>query len=375
MTKYSLPDEIRGEDQIEATSLIEALWSIKDAWIEGEYLVAYQGFHEGESVRLTAQTSQTMLSEFLGLMDASDEIIKNYAQKWGLLGLCIQHSLPFTHAEGCYWKVGTTELYDKEGDSKLSNRRVRTPVYEPLAAWRGFARKASAIINLAKNLKGDEPGDPNDWATLGEDFILNFPAWMIEPRAGHSEVDRGMTPQLTKRERVRVEQGRLGSIVSDWLVMAGTIPRFQWRYARTDLFLSPRISLAPLFNAIIVQIMLFINGTPGWASCANCGRLILLRKGQILSRRAFCLGKQCGKKAVNREAARRKRLIDQEFPDREKRKAKLTPAQVKEFKRQVHAAKKREQPLRPLISRCAIKYKVSESLLYKIKEGKTRSNI
>src|SRR5205809_197357 len=106
--------------------------------LEGDRLVFRDVWDFGPRV----QPGAPMLTEFVKLRDAPAERIRNYAARWGLLFIC-EHGLPITHnppqaslTDDGGWREeegGCAPLGFVETDGAV--------IYEPLEAWRGFARE------------------------------------------------------------------------------------------------------------------------------------------------------------------------------------------------------------------------------------------
>ena len=98
------------------------------------------------------------LWSFLKLANATDGKIAQFAEAWGPLGICV-HGKTVTHAgecqllrwEDCPW------LSDEER-SRCPDDAAPLEYWEPLAAWRFYARQFAAILVMASELnKGRVP--------------------------------------------------------------------------------------------------------------------------------------------------------------------------------------------------------------------------
>jgi DNA-directed RNA polymerase subunit RPC12/RpoP len=118
----------------------------------GAPLVAWSG----QSERLLWDSPS--LWAFLKLANAPDDEIVQFAKAWGPLGICV-HGKTVMHADGCQllrWE-DCPWLSDEER-SRWTDDEAPPEYWEPLAAWRFYARQFAAILVMASELnKGRVP--------------------------------------------------------------------------------------------------------------------------------------------------------------------------------------------------------------------------
>lgn len=91
----------------------------------------------------------SVLWRFLELARASDEEIIAFAQEWGPLGICM-HGLPYFHDAGCYPLSWEDQVWLPDEERKCPPEAAAwAACWEPLEAWRFYARQFSAILVLA----------------------------------------------------------------------------------------------------------------------------------------------------------------------------------------------------------------------------------
>src|SRR5207247_2601592 len=142
--------------------------------------------------------------QFLELGEARSETIRDYARRWGVLGIC-RHGLPASHnpqratpdntmSPSDVLNVTAARRRSVRGEAELrrfideatialdawadsmnvyactplgreerdANLPARALAWEPLDKWRLFARQAISILNVADRLKDGTPGRAAD---------------------------------------------------------------------------------------------------------------------------------------------------------------------------------------------------------------------
>jgi hypothetical protein len=118
-----------------------------------------------------------LLEDFLGLVDAPDSRICRYARRWGVLYIC-RHNLPARHnsrpqptAKTAHFK----QCYLRQtGDGK--------GYWEPLAVWRDYARRASALLGIADSLHAGRPGNSEHWRVIYSGVPAKMSMGLVERR-------------------------------------------------------------------------------------------------------------------------------------------------------------------------------------------------
>lgn len=242
-----------------------------------------------------------LLSGFLKLGHAQPGAIKGFAEQWGVLELC-QHDLPSLHSPACRPR-------GKRGEFQ----------WEPIDAWRYYARQAVALLNIAARLHGDKPGSVEDWNTIYERPLRYLPQQLGELEMVCEMIGLGPIPdhrrlvisvggvQLVarpiqmERKRDEVLAGQrfvLAAILNyGWLDMGGVRPAFQWAG-------SPRVALLSrnLFGALAANLIFAIARTQGLAMCTACGTPFIPSRRPVPGRRSYC--PSCGRQAATRDASR-----------------------------------------------------------------------
>jgi hypothetical protein len=179
-----------------------------------------------------------MLARFLRLHSATDETILGYARRWGVLGIC-DHGLPCSHNHCLPMLCPTRE-------KGLSFRLM-----EPLAAWRGWSKKAQALISIGAHLNQGKVAHVEDWQVIKD---LPF----------FGQV--GTEPVM---ESVTDARRELADELDGWISIGQVRPRISWRKDRARFSLDAVSSGPNLFGLLALNIAVAIAAGEG-AGCVLC---------------------------------------------------------------------------------------------------------
>ena len=245
-----------------------------------------------------------LLEQFLRLRDAPASQILRYAQRWGVLGLC-EHDFPAQHPPE-YWPSRAIEGHvcpyahdDPWGAGRSrSSRRPPRPAprskrpdqrwpaartdfhicfvrgysedgwyvgkpWEPLEAWRTWARRAHAFLAVAAALQQKQVGVEADWRM-----------------ATDSRMETPRTPADGWRA--------LTYYAGFWLKAADVRPWPQFQDGMVRFAIGSDWGHSPLFGAIAVQLVLAISGTPGFAVCDACRNVYAPLRSPRAGERHYC---------------------------------------------------------------------------------------
>lgn len=181
------------------------------------------------------------LDEFIKLADAPPERVRDFARRWGVLGICA-HGDPYPHRSGpdggCH-PLGVPTLgpaFDPSGSL----------AWDALRPWYRYARKARAIVSAAARLYANEAPDDDDWREI-EGGVFSREADALDQGLeqglppGVQEAQRRMEAAAKARFDERFEQHmrprreipelarrELADAVSEWLGSAALLPRLRW---------------------------------------------------------------------------------------------------------------------------------------------------
>jgi hypothetical protein len=226
-----------------------------------------------------------LLFKFIKLVDAPPADVLEFANKWGVLGIC-KHDLPYMHTPPPLLKIPIkfwcTPRQNKNGE-----------YWESVKVWHYYARHALAMVRIAANLHRDRLGEIEDWNTIGWSDADDF--WA----PGHS---------------VNNDRIYLATQVNFWLEIGNVRPRFKWRDNLTTISFD-----AHLFGVLASQLLLLICRTKGLGFCSNCGDpFVPVNRRPKEGQRNYCA--MCGRKAALRDAQRdrRRRLKEAQVSDSHK---------------------------------------------------------
>ena len=224
----------------------------------------------------------TILNQFVRLGEATEEQVLQYAQRWGVLGICA-HGLPYSHNPA----VGDPSRDRAACHAMTVNDFVPTKPNEPLQHyeliddWRRFSNASRSLLNIAARLQDGRPGLEQDWQNVVRCNPLTtaprIPWW--GPRVG-------------------VDRFQLSAAMNDWLLWGSVRPTME--YERDSW--SVKLKGHGLFGALALYLCLTIGQTGGFAICTSCSRPYIPRRQPNPNRRQYC--RECGSKAAQRDAAR-----------------------------------------------------------------------
>jgi hypothetical protein len=220
-----------------------------------------------ESRTYSGEDIKGMLMEFARLANADVEVFLEFGNRWGLLGLCDEHGLPFTHP---------------------GNEHCNLKMREPIRHWRRLARQISSILRIAMDLHwsdqnpGSPPrlGSPQDWVTIDE------------------EAD----PEILMPGDLDAAKEWLAVYVGNFVEWTQPTPQFYWHDG------DARIEFAgwTTFAYIAVQLIFFVASAREAALCGECGQLYLPRRKPRVDQNNYC--DDCrARGAPDRDSKRRQR--------------------------------------------------------------------
>lgn len=205
------------------------------------------------------------LRRFVALENAGESSYLRYAKRFGPLWLC-EHELPFGHPNGrqprCY------------------RRHVRHgQVFESLAAWQRYSRRAAAVLRIAYELDDSRCGSRQDWAALAVSMTSGRRAPHV---VGQVEQER------RSLERV-VNEWLYACEVRPFLSLAGADQKFELR--------------STLLGSLGVQLLSSLLRTEGFTVCSACGQPYAPTRRPRKGENHYC--QDCGHRAANKMGQRR----------------------------------------------------------------------
>jgi hypothetical protein len=229
-------------------------------------------------------------------------LVVEYAEQWGVLFVsecATDRQEAYAEARGTPVErpYGLRHAHSPEGAPEACGPRSQHPVargWEPLAAWRRYARQAALIAVLAN-------GDPEAPVRLrgrgGSTRELRRRELRclapIHGDAGYFEPYRDAVGRLDRRAVVSI-------VVDRWLGLGDVRPRFEFRDR-------PEIGFGGdgLFGALAFQLVQIVSRVEGTAICSSCGKVYIPFRRPSTGRSNYC--DDCRKKAPSRDYKRRVR--------------------------------------------------------------------
>jgi DNA-directed RNA polymerase subunit RPC12/RpoP len=198
---------------------------------------------------------KALLENFFKLADASDEMVLQFAQRWGLLNLC-QHGFPFDHA----------------------GPHLRCPVLwcstgEPVSAWKDRAKEFLALARIANRLLNSQCGHEKDWAA-------------VYARKTDADAVTGWTGSRIPPRRIDIQRELVAQIANEWLMAGNVGTAVLWR--SRDKRPSIRMGGNGLFGALALQLSLALGDFNMTAVCTHCGKQYPIKRRPKSGQRNFC---------------------------------------------------------------------------------------
>lgn len=219
--------------------------------------------------------SRRTLEEFIDLADAQADRVARFANRWGPLWLCAEHSLPAWHA------LTITEPTRPRFQAPVGFAMTVCPsaprnnATEPVARWRRFSAQARAIVEIAILLRdGKTPG-----AECWEVFNLTD-----SPRT------------------VRAAWSTVAMLVDTWMVIGRVLPHVALRAGGREA-VGLDLGVSSLFGSIALQLFFVTSGIDDFAECDGCGEPYVPRRHPRTDQRRWC--PTCREKGVPHQEAMR----------------------------------------------------------------------
>lgn len=248
-----------------------------------------------DALRPCKKPTPRLLLTFAALAEATPSKYREFAQRYGPLGLC-EHGTPCTHRQsGAVFGLDAGEINDQECDPLPEER---------IDGWRWFARQAATMLDIVIDLDrgrlvAEERWEPLRRLTPPVDFIRTIATTDAEARQRWP----ADTPAQARHKAVNRQRAVISAYISEWLLMAGIQPRFFWKPGRRGLDLVGR---GGLFAAMALQLADTASGSSPLARCDNCQRHFSPRRRPDPNTDTFCSRAAC-KEARKKRYHRRKK--------------------------------------------------------------------
>lgn len=266
------------------------------------------------------------LSAFVRLADADDRKIVAFAEKWGSLGLCVcSHGGSDVHL-GCRGLGKDERSWSKDGleqgrwyidhSANLDDpMEARVAHWEPLAAWRFYARAYRALLNLAVDLRVGRASKPEEWrdaytrrGNLEWDRLADPMTWE----------NRTFWPKLTNpafNPSPEERRDQLCALITAQLRAARVQPQMVWKEETPQIVLSlDAVNTLPsgtepwpgprLYSVLACQLAAAVLSSSGVYRCAHCGQPFEANRRARADYPAYCKDEDCQRERTRLRVSR-----------------------------------------------------------------------
>ena len=246
---------------------------------------------------LYRESPPDLLDQFLALRRATDEQIRQFAERWGMLRLC-HDMVPWCHNVPHCYLMGAEQHVGESPDVPVDDRKARW-FREPLAAWRHYAAQFFEVLVVAgKSWRALEvsldqwsPPHTGDWVRTQGPFHF-----VVHGDPAKPEEIPLPTPDMCLAECVRIANENM----YDGLVL----PLVQLRHSGTRVAAGLEFAseACPVWGALSVQLALAVSRS-GLAVCSDCG--VLFDRRHPPARKYVELCGRCRRRAALRDGQQR----------------------------------------------------------------------
>ena len=201
-----------------------------------------------------------------------DKSIVSFAKNYGVLALCFEHHIPYTHNRPLFYEPAKGGIVDEHGCLPHRN--------EPLQAWLYYSDHFRLLLDIAARLIRKEKPTREDWDL--------FTAYQDQ--------------ELPRIEEIRE---RFFTHVNTLLLMAGVGPYLEWTKSGVRMSFRP-VSLnlesnekrpgvitaseqnPNLFGHLMIQLASLVGSDRGLAYCNECGRAYFPKRRPNPNRKRYC---------------------------------------------------------------------------------------
>ncbi len=188
--------------------------------------------------------------------------ILRFARRWGVLSLCRKHGLPTTHVH-----AGESGFCRQIGHEEQLGGGGR----EPIAAWRKYAREASALVDAAASVLGGAPMDARTLAILTEAPGPDPETWSeVAPEPRDSDL-REMEPWQGRGD---LHRDLVEFYIDRWLRYANVRLGFAWARRGPEIVLGGSDGL---FRTLAMELAFRVTRTERMVMCSGCRRPVPAR--------------------------------------------------------------------------------------------------
>ena len=206
-----------------------------------------------------------LLEGFVRLSGLSDDDIRFFASRWGVLGIC-PCGLPATHNAPRAWSRMSPFVRHCAPLGAHEERRSDGLWWEPLADWKRWSRQAASVLRIVDSLRAGELPRGDEWAVIYSQSNRRAPWW---------------------KRSVVGERARIAEVIDEWLELGDVRPALRWEHWQSKPA-AVRMAQPGLFAAVAYQLALSLTMRDVMAICSNCGYGYFPSRKPSPGSRRFC---------------------------------------------------------------------------------------
>jgi len=200
-----------------------------------------------------------LFEQFLKLATAQDQDILAFAEKYGVLGLCL-HGLPMCHQRVNEVVRPGERVYCSYGNTESS----AFDFTEPLDSWRRLSAGAAALLRLRFMETLTEPQRMQYW---------NDARWILTHQDVLKQQGAGQHPKKQRVPHREQDPEWITRVSNEWLRSGGVVPQLCWAKDEARYYFKMDLDLdfgSNLFAYLAVRLALSLAQMKGWVVCDSC---------------------------------------------------------------------------------------------------------
>jgi hypothetical protein len=252
----------------------------------------------GDLIEVTPE--RRMLADFAGLTGRSDDDVRDFARRWGMLGLCA-HQLPRNHR-------GTVPAGLLDAAAVSVGTPCGIPGDEAISAWRYWSSQALALLQVFGPVVAGGLADERHWQTLA-----SRGPWATAIRGRQVDEQDVEWNYWLRPGSVATEPILVTDAVDAWLSMSGERLSLSWWDGQPQV----RLGQGGLLGALGMQLVLAATGADALGICSGCRRPHVPSRPRATQWRSYC--PECRRNGVPVvTASATYRRLEKEHPNRVK---------------------------------------------------------
>ncbi|MDA1258029.1 MAG: hypothetical protein O3C10_09355 [Chloroflexi bacterium] len=232
-----------------------------------------------------------LLRQFTRIATAEDVV--RFVERWGPIGFCADHQLPYEHSWGPQLPGASADHFEKWYEERGTRpeecqapwwiKPARAPIgSESIGVYMRFADQSRGIMLAASALRAGRQPTDEEWlaATVGwnrRDIAKRGESYLLTRRAVHRLFTGEVAPHETADglDSQKWWWQVLGSLVNEWIAISGVRPRIgSWTGDPQVRFVTSPVGIG-LFGTLAMQLLRAVTGHMAPEICDGCGEAYL----------------------------------------------------------------------------------------------------